>query len=261
MPVCTLLTDFGQRDWYVAAMKGTLLRLAPGAVLVDITHEIDPGDVVAAGLVLAGAAPAFPTGTVHVAVVDPGVGSSRRMLAAGACGQLLVAPDNGLLTPLLGEDALVHAVERPDLHLDAPGRTFDGRDRFAPVAAALLLGASLESLGPLVDDALRAGAAPPTRDPQARRITGHVVHVDRYGTLITDVPAAWLDGERIAVARVGAVVVHRLATHYAALEPGVPALLVGSLGTLELTLRDASAAAATGVARGDVITIDVGASR
>ena len=256
MAVCTLLTDFGQRDWYVGALKGTLLRLAPGTLLVDLSHDIEPGDVVAAGVILAAAAPTFPSGTLHLAVVDPGVGSARRMLAA-RCGdgQICVAPDNGLLTPLLAE-ATVHGIDRPDLHLEGPGDTFHGRDRFAPVAAALLGGASLESLGPRVDDALRAGAAAPSRAADLGRIEGHVVHVDRYGNLITDVPRHWLGGELVR-ARVGALVVRRLATHYAELEPGVPALLVGSLGTLEIALRGESAAAATGIVRGDLVTIEL----
>lgn len=258
MPICTLLTDFGRRDWYVGALEGTLLRLAPGVVLADLSHEVAPGDLEAASLILAGAATTFPAGTVHLAVVDPGVGSSRRLLAARASTQTFVAPDNGLLTPLL-DRAIVHAVDRPDLYLDAPGETFHARDRFAPIVAAILGGASLESLGPLIDDAIRIGPPPPSRDDESGRILGHVVHVDRYGNLITDVPAAWVDRDHVR-ARVGALEVRRVATHYAELEPGVPAFLVGSLGTLEIALRDESAATATGIVRGDVVAIDLGAA-
>src|SRR6185503_11437282 len=98
---CTLTTDFGTADWYLGALKGTLLRLAPGIELLDLSHDIAPGDIAAASLVLAGAAPTFPPGTLHLAVVDPGVGSSRRLLAVQASGQIFVAPDNGLLTPFL----------------------------------------------------------------------------------------------------------------------------------------------------------------
>src|SRR5437588_11052452 len=147
-PLLTLLTDFGSSDYYVAAVKGTVLRLAPGTQLVDISHQVEPGDVAGAAFLLAAAAPAFPTGTVHLAVVDPGVGSRRRILAAEtASGSSLVAPDNGLLTPLLG-GARVRAVERGDLYLESPGATFDGRDRFAPVAAFLLRGGAPAELGP-----------------------------------------------------------------------------------------------------------------
>ena len=265
MSVCTLLTDFGVRDWYAGALKGTLLRLAPGTVLVDLSHEVAPGDIAAASLLLAASLPAFPEGTVHLAVVDPGVGSSRRMLAARVGGQLCVAPDNGLLDPLLAGAAElssgaspppVHAVDRLDLHLESPGQTFHGRDRFAPIAAALLQGASLESLGPRIDDAVTLDLPRPSFDRARGRITGRVVHVDRYGNLITDVPARWIDRDLLR-ARVGSLEVRRRATHYAELERGEPALLVGSLGTLELALRDESAAAATGIPRGAPVILDL----
>src|SRR4051812_13619730 len=146
MSLLTLLTDFGTADYYVAAVKGTVLRLAPGTTLVDISHQVPPGDVEAAAFLLAAAAPSFPDGSVHLAVVDPGVGSGRRILAARTASGLFLAPDNGLLGPLL-EDAdaarELRAVERSDLFLTAPGATFHGRDRFAPVAAWLLRGGTL----------------------------------------------------------------------------------------------------------------------
>jgi S-adenosylmethionine hydrolase len=253
----TLTTDFGTTDWYVGALKGTLVRLAPGVAIVDLSHDIPRADIAAASLVLAGAAPTFPLGTVHLAVVDPGVGSARRMLAVAVSGHLFVAPDNGLLTPFL-DGATVHSVERPDLYLDAPGETFHGRDRFAPIAAALLGGIPVDRLGPRIDDPARLVAPrPPSRDEQRGVVNGNVVHVDRYGNAVTDIPAAWVRGEPIR-ARVGGAHVGRLATHYAELEPGVPALIAGSLGTLEIALRDESAAAALAIHRGDAITIELG---
>jgi hypothetical protein len=255
--ICTLTTDFGAADWYVGALKGTLLRLAPGVALIDLSHDIAPGDIAAASLVLAGAAPTFPAGTLHLAVVDPGVGSSRRLLAVHARGHLLVAPDNGLLTPFLGAGAAVHSVNRPDLYLDAPGATFHGRDRFAPIAAALLGGMPLGQLGPRIDDATRLAAPPPTRDETRGVITGHVVHVDRYGNLVTDIPSDWVRAPQRISAQVGGALVGRLATHYAELEPGAPALIPGSLGTLEVAQRDQSAAAALTVRRGEAVTIEL----
>jgi S-adenosylmethionine hydrolase len=257
--VCTLTTDFGTRDWYVGALKGTLLRLAPHAVLIDLAHDLAPGDVASAGMVLAGAAFAFPPGTVHLAVVDPGVGSARRMLAARAAEQTFVAPDNGLLTAFLDAAAIVHSVERPDLYLESPGDTFHGRDRFAPIAAAVLGGCALESLGPRVHDPVRLTGAKPARDAASGTITGHVVHVDRYGNLVTDVPFSWVRG-RLVSARAGRLEARRLATHYAELPAGVLGVLAGSLGTLEIALRDGSAADATGAGRGDAITIEIAAS-
>ena len=253
MPICTLLTDFGSRDWYVGALKGTLLRLAPGVVLVDLTHEIDAGDVTSAGFVLAGAAHTFPPGTVHLAVVDPGVGSARRLLAVESSAHLFVAPDNGLLTPVL-EGAVVHAVDRPDLYLDEPGQTFHGRDRFAPIAAEILRGKLFTDLGPRIYDAITLPSVPPRRDEAGAMLEGRVVHVDRYGNLVTDLPGAWLRG-RLLVARVGAIEVTRVATHYAGLPAGIPALIVGSLGTVEIAVRDASAALATGIRRGDPVIV------
>src|ERR1700760_4906665 len=147
MNLLTLLTDFGTADYYVAAVKGTVLRLAPGAILVDVSHEVPPGDVETASFLLRAAAPSFPEGTVHLAVVDPGVGSGRRILAVRSGPGIFVAPDNGLLTPFL-DGAEVRSVERNELFLAGPGQTFHGRDRFAPVAASLLRGEGIERLGP-----------------------------------------------------------------------------------------------------------------
>ena len=186
--ILTLLTDFGTADYYVAAVKGTLLRLAPGTTLVDVSHEVPPGDVEAAAFLLAAAASSFPDDTVHLAVVDPGVGSARRMLAVRAASAFFVAPDNGLLTPFLDGAIAIRAVERAELFLPSPGQTFHGRDRFAPVAAWLLRGERFEDLGPEIGDPVRLPAPLPQRD--TGRITGRVVHVDRYGNLITDIPAA-----------------------------------------------------------------------
>ena len=195
MPVCTLLTDFGDRDYYVGAVKGTLLRLAPGATLVDISHQVAVGDVGEAAFLLEAAAPAFPLGTVHLAVVDPGVGSSRRVLAARADSSLYVAPDNGLLTPIL-QRAQVVAVEREDLFLPGPGHTFHGRDRFAPAAAALLCGEPLEALGKPIEDAIELPRRLPERS--SGTLTGEVLHVDGRVELKADVAgegqAAALEG-------------------------------------------------------------------
>src|SRR3954471_22688326 len=146
MNLLTLLTDFGTADYYVAAVKGTILRLAPGTALVDVGHEVPPGDVEAAAFLLGAAAPSFPDGTVHLAVVDPGVGSDRRILAVRSPAALFVAPDNGLLTPVLEAAVAVHSVERGDLFLSGPGQTFHGRDRFAPVAAWLVRGEGVARL-------------------------------------------------------------------------------------------------------------------
>lgn len=247
----TLLTDFGAGDYYVAAVKGTVLRLAPGATLVDVSHQVPPGDVETASFLLAAAAPSFPAGTVHLAVVDPGVGSNRRILAVRSGEALFLAPDNGLLTPFL-DGAEVRSVERGGIFLPSPGQTFHGRDRFAPAAAWLLREEPLEALGPEVSDPARLSAPAPVRLPGGA--SGRVVHVDRYGNLVTDIPAAWLpDGP--CRAEVGGHAASRRVTHYAGIPPGEAAMLPGSLGTVELSLNGADLARAWNVARGAPVEI------
>ena len=276
-PLLTLLTDFGMDDYYVAAVKGTVLRLAPGTQLVDISHQIEPGNIAAASFLLAAAAPAFPAGTVHLAVVDPGVGSRRRILVAESAVGLLVAPDNGLLTPLLA-GARVRSVECADLFLAAPGATFHGRDRFAPVAAFLLRGGSPADLGPEIADPVHLARTPARREPGL--LSGAVVHIDRFGNLITDIPAAWLPAALTGaaappvappatptapaapiapttqiVARVGSHTATLMANHYEQIPRYGVAVMIGSLGTLELAMRGEDLARRWGVDPGAAVQV------
>ncbi|HEY8021096.1 MAG TPA: SAM-dependent chlorinase/fluorinase [Thermoanaerobaculia bacterium] len=263
-PLLTLLTDFGLEDYYVAAVKGTVLGRVPEATIVDVSHGVPAGDVERAAFLLAAAAPAFPAGTVHLAVVDPGVGSARRILVVEAggplAGQLFVAPDNGLLTPVFAGARSLRAAERPDLYRPGPGATFHGRDRFAPLAAALLAGEAPAALGPEIADPVRLAAEPPRRDGGA--LLGRVAHVDRFGNLVTDIPTAWLPEASAALraevggrdAGIGGVATAR-AGHYRELPPGEPGVLPGSLGTLELALDGESLAKRWGVGRGALVRI------
>lgn len=259
MALLTLLTDFGLTDYYVAAVKGTVLRLAPGSQIVDISHDVPAGDIATAAFLLAAAVPAFPAGTVHLAVVDPGVGSDRRILAAETSAGWLLAPDNGLLTPFLSPSspaggARVRSVERADLFLPSPGRTFHGRDRFAPVAAALLRGERAATLGPEIDDPVRLPAEPPRRDTAA--LEGRVVHVDRYGNLITDIPTAWLPTPLPPLtAEVEGYIVTRFVSHYREIPQDEAALLPGSLGTLELSMNGVDLSRAWSVSRGTGVRV------
>jgi S-adenosyl-L-methionine hydrolase (adenosine-forming) len=260
--IVTLVTDFGGSDYFVAAVKGVLLRLAPGVGIVDVSHEVEPGDVDGAAWVLGAAWPWFPEETVHLAVVDPGVGSARRILAARVAEHFFVAPDNGLLTPVLGLDGVeVRAVEREELYLPGPGDTFHGRDRFAPVAAFLARYAELAALGPAIDDAARleipaprAEGDPPRPDAAGAVLHGRVAHVDRFGNLVTDVPAEWV-GEGPCRVEIGKRATARRVTHYGEIPSGEAAMLVGSLGTLELALDGESLAARWGVERGAAVRV------
>lgn len=258
MALLTLLTDFGLEDYYVAAVKGTVLRLAPGTQLVDVSHQVPAGDIHLGAFLLAAAVPWFPDGTVHLAVVDPGVGSGRRILAARTDSSWLVLPDNGLLTFLLLQDAVrsVRSVEKTGLFLPGPGQTFHGRDRFAPVAAWLLRDKSAEALGPEIGDPVRLPLEAPRRE--AGSLVGQVVHVDRYGNLITDIPAGWLPEGPCQAEIGGGRAKHRAnhrASHYAGIPPGEAAMIPGSLGTIELSLRGEDLARKWAVERGAPVRI------
>jgi hypothetical protein len=249
-PVITLLTDFGTADSYVAEVKGVLLTHAPDAVLVDVTHEVAAGDVFAAQYLLARSWSRFPSGTVHLAVVDPGVGSARRAIAARVSGHGFVAPDNGLLTPVL-DGATVVALPTP------PGAapTFHARDVFAPAAAALANGALLVSLGVEIQDPVRRGLAGP--ELQAGAMVGVVVHVDRFGTLVTNLPSEWLAAHaRVEIAGRDAGPVERT---FADVPTGRLLALAGSGGTVEIAVRDGSAARTLGAATGTVVRVLGGA--
>jgi hypothetical protein len=252
VPIVTLLTDFGHRDYYVAAIKGVLLGEAPTATLADLGHGVAPGDIEGGAFLLAAAAPHFPAATVHLAVVDPGVGGARRLLAAAAAGAFFVAPDNGLLSGVLDDAAEVRAIERHELFRRAPSETFHGRDRLAPAAAWLARGEALAALGPLVDKPVRLRLPRPERSPG--RLLGRVAHVDRFGNLITDLPTAWLAGD-LEAARVAGREARRWGSHYGALPEGEAGLLPGSLGTLELCLRGASLAGLWRVERGALVEV------
>jgi S-adenosylmethionine hydrolase len=248
-----LLTDFGTRDWYVAAMKGVILARAPRAVLVDLTHEIPPQDVVAAAFTLAASTPWFPRGSVFVAVVDPGVGSRRALLAAKADGRYVLAPDNGLLSLVLAQAtrATVVRISNRRYWLPAVSRTFQGRDILAPVAAFLAGGGSMARLGP---KATGVQTLPlPVVHRRGTQQVGRVVHVDRFGALITNLRGGpgrpgWdvrYRGRRVPVV-----------STYSEGKPGQLIAVVGSLGLLELAVRNASAARLVGGRRGDVVHLE-----
>lgn len=253
MPIITLTTDFGLSDSYVAAMKGVILGIAPQATVIDISHQIVPHNVREAAYVLHTALPYFPPGTVHVVVVDPGVGSARRPMAAQVGGSYLVGPDNGVFTYALqaGQPATCIHLDKPAYWLPQVSRTFHGRDLFSPVAAHLTLGVALEALGTPVDDPVLFVVRQAQREPDGR-LRGQVIHVDRFGNLVSNIPGSWLAGRLWSVHIAGQQIIGP-SLAYAEVTPGQLLTLVSSDATLEVAVRDGSAAERLGVAAGEPI--------
>jgi S-adenosyl-L-methionine hydrolase (adenosine-forming) len=254
MTVITLTTDFGTADGYVGAMKGVILGIAPDVRLVDLSHEIAAQDVRGAEYVLSSAAPFFPAGTVHLAVVDPGVGSQRRPLLLTTSRASYVGPDNGLFTFALEEaGAVAFELDRPELWLPDISRTFHGRDIFAPVAAHLALGVPPREFGSPISDPVRMPTAAPQRTAEGH-VTGHAIHVDRFGNLITDIPGRWAGEGRWCVEIAGRRI-NQFGATYADAPSGTLLFLVSSAGTLEIAVRDGNATAQLGVGVGEPVIL------
>ena len=259
MPIITLTTDFGQADGYVGTLKGVILGICPQATLVDLTHEIPPQNVRQASYVLKVAAPYYPPGTIHVVVVDPGVGGARRPLAMQTPTAFFVGPDNGVFTPILLQEtlyrkppAIVH-LNQPRYWLPVVSQTFHGRDIFAPVAAHLANGVSLGALGTQITDAVVLNVPRPARKPGGS-IAGEVVYVDRFGNLITNIPASWLMPEGSWAFEIRQKHINSLSPNYAAVPAGTLLALISSEETLEIAQREGSAAHMLGVGAGEPVT-------
>jgi S-adenosylmethionine hydrolase len=253
-PLITLMTDFGQSDTYVAIMKGVILTHCRGARLVDLTHDIDAGDVASGADALASAWRYFPDRTIHCAVVDPGVGTDRRPLVIVADGQYFVGPDNGLFSGILAtanKSEIWHVTKR-EFFLSPMSRTFHGRDVFAPIAAALGRGIPTEDMGDRLDDLIRLPE--PQWHEEKGRLSGTVVHIDHFGNIITNIP-----GHRIPMSpkiSIGAVVIEGLAASYADGGDEQPLAIVGSRGTLEIAINGVPAAKTMGIGPGDSVHIE-----
>jgi S-adenosyl-L-methionine hydrolase (adenosine-forming) len=251
-PVIALLTDFGTRDHYAGTMKGVMLGICPDVTLVDLTHDVAPHDVLGGALELAAASAYFPAGTIFLAVVDPGVGSARRGVAADSGDYRFVGPDNGVLSLALDAHPARRAVELSERRYARPtvSRTFEGRDRFAPAAAWLAKGIDLAALG------RGAGALQRLDVPKARvedgAIAGEVLRVDRFGNLITNIDRPTFDaaaGGGVDV-RIGGHQVRKVVSTYADAAAGEICALFGSTDHLEIAANGASAAALLGASRG-----------
>ncbi|MDQ2900011.1 MAG: SAM-dependent chlorinase/fluorinase [Acidobacteriota bacterium] len=252
MPILTLTTDFGLTDHFVGAMKGVILGICPEAQIVDIGHQVGAYEIAEAGFLIAQAWRYFPARTVHVIVVDPGVGGERRPIVAEAGGHYFVAPDNGVLSMILAEEE--HKVRwiTAEKYFHHPvSRTFHGRDIFAPIAAHLAAGAPVAKLGKKIDDYLRLSFERPVRTAR-RGWTGSILWIDRFGNAITNFRSA--DFPQIETQpfemRIGLRAVGRLASNYAELNPGELSLIAGSSGYLEVAANQASAAKILGCAVG-----------
>jgi S-adenosylmethionine hydrolase len=254
--IVTLLTDFGSRDHYVAVMKGVLLAINPALTLVDITHEVTPHNVREAGFLLAAAFNVFPADTIHLAVVDPGVGGERRALAAAGARHFFVGPDNGLFDRAfaLEPPRVVVSLENPDYRRPRVSATFHGRDIFAPAAAYLSLGVPVEKLGPVVTDRIRT-ASPPHLGREAR-VEGEIIHVDRFGNLIADIEIPSEEGleSDLEVSVGGRWVLVGPRTYHEA-PPGEPFAIRGSSGHLEVAVREGSALEVLGQGVGTVVCV------
>jgi len=257
MPILTLLTDFALQDTFVGQVKGAILSIAPATVLADLTHAVPRQDIRSGAFLLWSAVEAFPAGTVHLAVVDPGVGSSRRAVAVRSTrGDLFVGPDNGLLVPALERvGGQAEAVELTDsTRWRTPtSSTFHARDIFGPVAAHLALGVPLASVGTAVEDLRRPIQFPAPQPSGEGGVSGEVLYVDIYGNLVTNIPGASLP-KRFTVRCAGEVIAPH--PHYQAVRPGALLAVVGGDGLLEICARDADAAESLGAHVGDAVIVE-----
>jgi len=260
-PIVTFCSDFGITDWFVGVVHGVVHELCGDACVVDLTHEIPPGHVDAAAFVLEAAAPDFPPGTVHLAVVDPGVGTDRLALAVAARGQWFVGPDNGLLEwALSAPGARVHALTDTAWFRHPVSRTFHGRDVFAPVAAHLALGVPLERFGPPVARPVRLEHHHPSLDGGGA-LTGCVVYLDRFGNALTNLTVEWLDRAFCGVDGRELVVdvldrrIDGIRGSYGEAKIGALVALLGSSGRLEIAEVGGNASHRFGIGVRDAVRV------
>lgn len=259
MRIITLLSDFGLRDTYVAEMKGAILSIYPQASLIDLTHEVPAQDVTTGAYLLRRAIPSFPKGTIHVAVVDPGVGSTRRPLLIEAGGSFLLGPDNGLLleaASLFEGEPRAFELKNPRYQRESVSAVFHGRDIFAPAAAHLARGVAPEDFGPPADDPVWLPKASLQSSQDA--VEGELLLFDRFGNAITSIPEAALPRaprEELEVS-IGGVLLRGIKRTYSEVSQGVLLALIGSSGFVEIAVRQGSAEARLpGIGRGTKVVI------
>lgn len=246
--IITLTTDFGTRDGYAAQMKGVILSICSEARVFDVTHDIRPYSILEGALVLKGVSHYFPEDTIHVGVVDPGVGSRRRGMVLRAKNRFHVGPDNGLFSLILESSGEWEAreISNPDYMLPDPHLTFHGRDIFAPSAAHLCVGRPFESVGPVIQDPVRLNLPDTVESPEG--ILGQIIYVDRFGNLTSNISSEMLS-RKPQVIEVGDLRISRISRFFQETHEGKPLALINSFGFLEIAvnLRDASKELALGV--------------
>lgn len=255
----TLTTDFGTSDYFVGAMKGVILTIAPKARIVDITHQITPFEVNEAAFTINEASRWFPKGTIHVVVVDPGVGSARRPILVEAAGQRFIGPDNGVFTMIYESGPhKVREISNPKLMLKTVSRTFHGRDVFAPAAAHLAAGVAAARFGKLIRDYVRSETVKPALVKKQRWL-GSVLKVDHFGNLITNFDLREFGALRTHAFEIlaGPQIIRRLALTYAESGIGELVAIEGSSGFLEISANQESAAAKLGCGAGAPVELEI----
>ncbi len=253
--IITLTTDFGLSDPFVGIMKGVILSIAPTVHIVDITHDIRAYDILGAGLIVNSAYRYFPDGSVHVVIVDPGVGGTRRAIAVASKGHIFVGPDNGLLSVLVHDEPttpIVHEITNRQFFLSFVSRTFHGRDIFAPIAAHLARGVAIDSLGPRIFDMVKKSVPAPQK--KGNKLTAVVMRLDKFGNIITNLrPDHLLAGFKISIDGMN---ITRLCATFSEGKPGELFAIEGSTGYVEFALNQASAADRLNVEPGTEIEVE-----
>jgi hypothetical protein len=255
--VITLTTDFGTQDHYVSAMKAVMLGIAPDARFIDVSHDIPAQDIMAGAWVVRNAAFLFPPNSVHLVVIDPGVGTERHPIAIKIKDQYFVGPDNGIFS-LLYDEFEFEAIKlnKPEFWRGDRSRTFHGRDIFAPIAAHLSSGISLDKLGDPIKDLVSYHWAVPIGDKDG--LQGWVIHIDRFGNLITNISEELLEdtvGRRKVRIYVGNTMIDHLVNTFGDVEPGEPVAFIGSSGMLEVGINKGNAAKMLSVDKGAQISL------
>ncbi|MEK6599903.1 MAG: SAM-dependent chlorinase/fluorinase [Deltaproteobacteria bacterium] len=256
--IITLLTDFGTEDSYVSAMKGVIISINPDTTIIDISHQIPPQDIMAGALILSQAAPFFPKGTIHIAVVDPDVGGKRKPILIETDRYFFVGPDNGIFSIVLQREKIkqkIHLTNK-DYFLRHISSTFHGRDIFSPIAAYLSLGIEPAVLGKKIKEIKELEF----KKPYAKngRIIGQIIHIDRFGNLITNIDEGLLKRvfkNKAFEIKIGGNIIKRLIPSYSYAKKDEIITLIGSSGLLEIAKRDADARQELGAEKGDRVEV------